>query len=437
MANAVLLKSLGCRTNQEEMMSLSSRLVDSGHSIVDSLDLADIVIVNTCLVTAHTEAKARRMIAAISRLRPGVKICVTGCLAQNSPLDIRKRLPVTWVVGNNFKRDIPDILADTGGGVYHDDIGKKKQGLLSVSGPATAPCESTRTRFFLKIQEGCDFACAYCIVPLVRGRSKSAGLDEVETAFRKAIALGYKEIVITGTHIGQYGNDGGPVTANLFDVVRRCASLDGDFRIRLSSLDPRDLSEPFLEMIGGNPRVCRHCHVSVQSLCAPVLSAMNRPINEYDAFINRLASFRRRFPQVGLGGDFIVGFPGETAEMFDETLGRVSSIGFSYGHVFRYSRRPGTRAAAMDGQIDEKEKNRRSRRMRTVLDAGHGSFVSNAMKAVQRVLVETEGPPGGLASNYLRLDIPGCAAPKNTWLDAVITGTDPETGHCVAAPAGA
>jgi threonylcarbamoyladenosine tRNA methylthiotransferase MtaB len=433
MANAVWLKSLGCRTNQEEMMSLSSRLVQSGHRVVDELDEADVVIVNTCLVTAHTEAKARRMISAISRLRPGAKICVTGCLAQHSPLDLKKRLPVTWVVGNTYKHDIPGILSDASGGVYHDDIGKKSCAALPVPGFLQPPGASKKTRFFLKIQEGCDFSCAYCIVPLVRGPSRSASLTDVKNACMKAIAEGYKEIVITGTHIGQYRDN----DAGLFDAAVRLAGMDGDFRIRLSSLDPKDLSGPFLDMIGGHPKVCRHCHVSVQSLCGTVLDAMNRPVRDFEAFVKRLAAFSRAYPQVGLGGDFIVGFPGETDAMFEETVATVTSIGFSYGHVFRYSRRPGTKGAGLPGQVDEKEKNRRSRRLRSVLDACHSSFVASAMKDVQDVLVESENPAGGLSSNYLRLEVPGITAQKNTWLRAVITGVDPDGSRCIAAPAGA
>jgi threonylcarbamoyladenosine tRNA methylthiotransferase MtaB len=433
MANAVWLKSLGCRTNQEEMLSLSSRLVKSGHRIVDELEEADVVIVNTCLVTAHTEAKARRMISAISRLRPGAKICVTGCLAQHSPLDIKKKLPATWVVGNTFKHDIPRILSDASGGVFHDDFGTKNGTALPLCGVLLPPHASKKTRFFLKIQEGCDFSCAYCIVPLVRGPSRCAAFTDVETACTSAVAAGYKEIVVTGTHIGQYRDH----DTGLFDAARGLAGIDGDFRIRLSSLDPKDLSDPFLEMIGCRPKVCRHCHVSVQSLCGTVLEAMNRPFRDFDSFVKRLATFSRSYPQVGLGGDFIVGFPGETDAMFEETVANVTSIGFSYGHVFRYSRRPGTKAAGLPGQVDEREKNRRSERLRFVLDASHSSFIESAMKNIQDVLVESENPAGGLSSNYLRLDVPGSTAPKNTWLRSIITGTDPDSGHCIAAPAGA
>jgi threonylcarbamoyladenosine tRNA methylthiotransferase MtaB len=437
MANAVLLKSMGCRTNQEEMMSLSSRLVQSGHSVVDSLELADIVIVNTCLVTAHTEARARRLITAISRLRPGGKICVTGCLAQHSPLDIKKKLPVTWVVGNTCKHSIPEILSDETGGVFHDDIDRKSHDPLPVSDILRPPHESSRTRFFLKIQEGCDFSCAYCVVPLVRGPSRNAAFSDVTAAFKNAIAAGYREIVITGTHIGQYSGGNREGEVRLFDLVKHLADLDGDFRIRLSSLDPKDLSDRFLETIGSHPRLCRHCHVSAQSFSGSVLDAMNRHCDDVDGLVSRLTGFHRAFPQVGLGGDFIVGFPGETSAMFDETVSRVESVGFSYGHVFRFSRRPGTRAATMDGQVDEKEKNRRSEQLRSVLDSCHSSFVASAMKQVQDVLVETENPAGGLASNYLRLEIPGSGARKNNWLRAVITGTNPVSGHCIAAQTGA
>ena len=241
---------------------------------------------------------------------------------------------------------------------------------------------------------------------------------------------------ITGTHIGQYRHDGTAAGRGLLDIVKRLAARDGDFRIRLSSLDPKDLSDEFLAMIGGHPKICRHCHVSVQSLSAAVFASMGRPACDFDAFVARLAAFRSEHPDVGLGGDFIVGFPGETEELFEETVAHVASIGFSYGHVFRYSRRPGTRAATMEGQIDEKEKNRRSEILRSVLDECHASFVSSVAGQDQTILVESESPAGGLASNYLRCDLPGHIVPKNSWIRAVVTGTDSSSGHCVCVPAG-
>jgi threonylcarbamoyladenosine tRNA methylthiotransferase MtaB len=431
-ANAVLLKSIGCRTNQEEMASLGSLLARQGNRIVDKLEDADVVVVNSCFVTSSAEAKTRRLIQAISRARPQAKICVTGCLAQHSPLETKRRLPATWVVGNTLKDKIPGILADGSGGVFHEDFGAAPGGRLVLADAGPCSAFSGRTRFFLKIQEGCGFRCSYCVVPFVRGPSTSAPFAQVKAACAAAVKAGFKEIVLTGTHIGQY-QDGQQTT--LTDLVAALAGADGDLRIRLSSLDPRDLSDRLLEMVATHPKLCRHLHVSVQSLSAAVLKAMNRPFSDLDGFIHRLSAFRTRYPRVGLGGDFIVGFPSETGEHFDDTCAAVSAVGFSYGHVFRYSRRPGTAAASLSGQVDGTEKNGRSARLRTILDKCNKAFIEGEKGSVHTLLVENEEPASGLASNYLRMEVPGCAAPKNTWLDVVITGIDPGSGRCVAAAA--
>jgi threonylcarbamoyladenosine tRNA methylthiotransferase MtaB len=432
MASAVLIKSIGCRTNQEEMAALGTLLVHSGHTIVDSPARADIVVVNTCLVTSAAEAKTRRYISALSRARPGVKICVTGCLAQHSPHDIMQRLPVTWVVGNGRKQDIPAILRDSPGGVFHTEPGPNNPAAVSLVNTPAGTGASGRTRFFLKIQEGCNYRCAYCVVPLVRGPSASVPFDRILGVFTMAVLAGYKEIVLTGTHIGQYSDS---AHGGFERLVETLAGVEGDFRIRLSSLDPRDLSDSLLETVGSHPRLCRHLHLSVQSLSPAVLEKMGRPLAEHDTFVARLTSFRRRFPFAGLGGDFIVGFPQETLEQFEETCGAVAQCGFTFGHVFRFSRRPGTPAAIMRQQVDGKEKNRRSARLRALLDDCHGLFVKSTAGAVQRIVVEIKSPATGLASNYLRVEVPGHSAPVNSWLDVMVTGTGGSNGRCVAVAA--
>jgi threonylcarbamoyladenosine tRNA methylthiotransferase MtaB len=433
MASAVLIKSFGCRTNQEEMAALGALLTQSGHTVVDSLTRADVVVVNTCLVTSIAEAKTRRYISALSRARPGVKICVTGCLAQYSPHDIMQRLPVTWVVGNAFKHDIPAILRGKAGGVFHKAPDPLMAAAVSLVNTPAGPGVSGRTRFFLKIQEGCNFRCAYCVVPLVRGPSASVPFDSIVSVFKKAVQAGYKEIVLTGTHIGQYS---GGAQSGFETLVEKLAGISGDFRIRLSSLDPRDLSDSLMEMVGSHPRLCRHLHLSVQSLSPVVLEKMGRPIAEHDRFIGRLSSFRKRFPLAGLGGDFIVGFPQETGEQFEGTCKAVVSCGFTCGHVFRYSRRPGTSAASLPQQVDGKEKNRRSARLRELLDERRCLFVKSTEGAVQRIVVETKTPAAGLASNYLRVEVPGHSALVNSWLDVMVTGTGGNSGRCVAVLAG-
>ena len=434
MASAVLLKSFGCRTNQEEMAALGALLVQNGNVVVDSLARADVVVVNTCLVTSIAEAKTRRYISALARSRPGVKICVTGCLAQNSPHDLMRRMRVTWVVGNAFKHDIPAILRDKEGGVFHGELGLFRSPVVSLVNAPAGPGAPGRTRFFLKIQEGCNFRCAYCVVPLVRGPSASVPFDRIVTVFTKAVQSGYKEIVLTGTHIGQYsgGEHGG-----FENLVETLAGISGDFRIRLSSLDPRDLSDSLMEMVGSHPRLCRHLHLCVQSLCPAVLEKMERPVAEHDKFIGRLSSFRKRFPLAGLGGDFIVGFPQETEAQFEVTCQTVARCGFTFGHVFRYSRRPGTPAASMPQQIDGKEKNRRSAKLRELLDERRCLFVKSTRGAVQHIVVETKTPACGLASNYLRVEVPGHAAPVNSWLDVMVTGTGGNCGRCVGTVAAA
>jgi threonylcarbamoyladenosine tRNA methylthiotransferase MtaB len=431
MASAVHLKSIGCRTNQEEMAALGSLLTDRGHLLVDTVEEADVVVVNTCIVTSATEAKTKRYLMSLQRQRPGIKICVTGCLAQYSPLEIKNRLPVRWVVGNGNKHRIPFILEDQSGGVFHADLSEHRAFQRALVNTPPSSNATQRTRFFLKIQEGCDCRCSYCIVPQVRGKSMSAPYGDVLCAFRGALDAGYKEIVLTGTHIGQFS---GGAKGGFTNLVRSLAAIKGDFRLRLSSVDPRELSDELLDMIGSHPALCRHLHLSVQSLCPEILASMNRPIAEFDTFMQRLISFRRCFPQAGLGGDFIVGFPGETEGQFRRTKDAVDAIGFSYGHVFRYSKRPGTAAAAMAGQVDEKTKTLRGAELRQMLDQGHAAFIGAIAGDVHTLLVESSAPVTGLASNYLRMEVPGVTVDKNQWLRVKVSGRNEANGRCTAAP---
>lgn len=431
MASAVLLKSIGCRTNQEEIAALGSLLVDRGHSLVDTVEEADVIVVNTCIVTSATEAKTKRYLLSLLRQRPGIKICVTGCLAQHSPLELKSRLPVTWVVGNGNKHQIPSILEDQIGGVFHGELSEPRAFQRALVNMPPSSGAAKRTRFFLKIQEGCDCRCSYCIVPHVRGKSISAPQDEVLSAFRGALDAGYKEIVLTGTHIGQYNSGGEGGFSNL---VASLVALQGDFRLRLSSVDPREVSDELLEMIGSHPALCRHLHLSQQSLCPEILASMNRPIADFDGFVRRLLSFRHSFPQAGLGGDFIVGFPGETDLQFRKTQDAVAAIGFSYGHVFRYSKRPGTAAASMASQVDEKTKNVRGAILRQTLDLSHAAFIRAVTSDVHTLLVEANAPTTGLASNYLRMEVPGASAKKNEWLRVKVSGLNPANGRCIAVP---
>jgi threonylcarbamoyladenosine tRNA methylthiotransferase MtaB len=246
---------------------------------------------------------------------------------------------------------------------------------------------------------------------------------------RRAVDAGYKEIVVTGTHIGQYQGEKGE---GFIELIERLSAVPGDFRMRLSSLDPRDCGATLFNLIGTNPRFCRHLHLSVQSLCPEVIAAMNRPSLEMDSFIETVVGFRTRFPDAGIGGDFIVGFPGETEGNFLKTLASIEKIGFSYGHVFRFSKRPMTAAAGFPDQIDEKEKSRRSAGLRAVLDRCHNDFVRKLIGTRHRIIVEKEEPVTGRASNYLHIEVPAASAPRNTWCTVRINGIYPTNGHCQA-----
>jgi threonylcarbamoyladenosine tRNA methylthiotransferase MtaB len=426
-AKTVAVASIGCRTNQEEMEALRNELWSAGFVVVDDLKSADIVIVNTCSVTSHTESKTKRLLLAITREAPQAKIVATGCLAQQLGDELVGVGNVAWVVGNARKHEIPALVRTTQGGLFFGDLVESVVPPPAVIGN---PLSSGRTRFSLKIQEGCNYACAYCIVPRLRGPSRSAAATEIVSACRAAIDAGYKEIVLTGTHIGQYRD---PVRGpGFFSIVDRLLALEGDFRLRLSSLDPRELPGELLDSLGRGGKLCDHLHLSLQSLSAEVLRAMGRPVADLDALIERLIAFRARAPYAGLGADFIVGFPGETDAQFESTLRQAARIGFSYGHIFRFSPRPGTPAASMPATIPEAVKTARSARLRAAIDASRQRFVKSHGGQTRRIIVEREQPLRGITSNYLSIEIPSSSAPHNSWREVVLDGTSRNGKYCNA-----
>lgn len=410
---SVAVRSIGCRTNQEEMTVLKYQLQDQGYSIVEDCADADIVIVNTCTVTALTEVKTKKILRKIWQQAPFAKIMVTGCMAQNKPDGFRALPGVSWIVGNTYKNKIVKILQKSSDGTFHCEFDKTEADLHLEQFPVREIRMGGKTRFPVKIQEGCNFNCAYCIVPYVRGPSRSADIEQVLNVCYSAVDADYKEIILTGTHIGQF-------RFGLVNLIRKILEKKGDFRIRLSSLDPRDINWELLDLIGNNERVCDHLHVSLQSLSEQVLKRMDRSYESVSDLIKMLKDFRKEYPHAGLGADLITGFPGETDEMFETTLKRVCDLNLSYAHVFRFSGRPGTKAFNLSDKIDETTKSRRSFLLRQAVENSRSLFIKNLTDVKKRIIVESEKPCRGLTSNYIHVEIPDYSKEKNSWLDVTV-----------------
>jgi threonylcarbamoyladenosine tRNA methylthiotransferase MtaB len=418
-AVSVAFRSIGCRTNQEELFALKADFAARGCRIVEEFEDADVIVVNTCSVTSLTESKVGRFIRSLARIAPNARILVAGCFAQQHGEAILEFPGVQWVVGNGDKRRIPSIVFDGGGGAYLSDVNGGGAVFWESGDSIPKPGISGRTRFLLKIQEGCDFQCAYCIVPSLRGASRSAPRSQLLDSFKSAVDAGYREIVLTGTHIGQYSDDGGGLESLLEGFLK----VNGDYRIRLSSIDPRDLTDGIIALAGEESRVCDHLHVSVQSLCADVLRSMDRPHDLLDELVQRLYTFRQKYPTAALGADFVVGHPGETERMFETTLRGAEQAGFTYAHIFRYSARKGTKAAQMPGQIRESVKKARSGVLKEVVQKSREKFLSLLFNSAPLyIIVESEYPARGVSGNYIKVEIPGLRAPQNSRLRVTLTG---------------
>ena len=295
------------------MNSLRFRLLQQGVEIVDDIEDAQVIIINTCTVTSSTESKTKRLIKAVAGQNPSAKILLTGCLAQQKPSELKDLDSVFWVVGNTEKDQIPSIL-EKNGGVFQHPFSREIPNLSIKTNeiPSVKDHAGFRTRFPLKIQEGCNYRCSYCIVPSVRGPSRSAEFSNVLSAFDSALKAGFKEIVLTGTHIGQFAKE---QSASLLELLKEIVSFDGDFRVRLSSLDPRDLSDEILQLVGNNSKICDHLHISVQSF--PKMYSGNgssiqrcRAVGEQAFCFSKVISFGRA------GSRFYCGFSRRNRQRF-------------------------------------------------------------------------------------------------------------------------
>jgi threonylcarbamoyladenosine tRNA methylthiotransferase MtaB len=346
----VHLRTLGCRLNQSEIDSMARQFRGQGHEIVDDPALADQVIVNTCAVTQDATRGSRHAIRDLNRSNTGAQITVTGCYAQISPDEIAVLPGVARVVDNMMKDKLVETI--TGEPVQPYDIEPiSRDNKLGAYG---------RTRAFVKVQDGCDNACTFCVTTIARGAGRSRPLGEILSEIRYLHTIGYQEAVITGVQLGSYGHDIG-MSEGLVRLVKTILAETDIPRVRLSSLEPWDLSADFFRL-WENPRLCRHLHLPLQSGCDATLKRMLRRTNQqkYSALIQ---AARQQAPDMRITTDVIVGFPGETDAEFAESEAFIQKMGFAGLHVFRYSKRPGTAAARMRGHLAEDIKKERSARL--------------------------------------------------------------------------
>lgn len=374
----VALRSLGCKVNAYETEGMQQILQQNGYSIVPFDAKADIYIVNTCSVTNIADQKSRQMLHRAKRLNPDACVIACGCYVQTGGEKLEADLAVDVLVGNNEKRNIVQIINEYYGVSSTGGKNKYIPNVLEKTDyeDMQVTFQSEHTRAFIKIQDGCNQFCSYCVIPYARGRIRSRAVESVIKEIEKLAETGYKEIVLTGIHLSSYGLEQGfeskeltPDTDNVFkdgiyllELIEKIHSIDGIRRIRLGSLEPRVITNTFLTKLSAMEKVCPHFHLSMQSGCDTVLKRMNRHYSA-EEYYEKVELLRRFYDDPAITTDVIVGFPGETDEEFMETYDFVKKVGFYELHVFKYSKRDGTVAAKMPNQVNGNVQNKRSEQL--------------------------------------------------------------------------
>lgn len=351
------LHNLGCKVNSYETEAMQQLLEAAGYQIVPFHEKADVYLINTCSVTNMADRKSRQMLHRARKQNPDAVVVAAGCYVQSASEELKKDLAVDVIIGNNKKQDLVEILEEyfqEKHQVHVIDIGNTQEyEKLKISRIAD------HTRAFLKVQDGCNQFCSYCIIPYTRGRVRSRRPEDVESEVRTLAEKGYREVVLTGIHLSSYGVDFTEEKENLLGLIQRIHRIPGIERIRLGSLEPRIVTEEFASELAALPKLCPHFHLSLQSGCDETLKRMNRHYTAAE-YARGCEILRKAFEQPAITTDVIVGFPGETEEEFQETKRFLEQIGFYEMHIFKYSRRAGTRADRMPEQIPEQIKTLRS-----------------------------------------------------------------------------
>ena len=407
MKKKVALHNLGCKVNAYEVEAMQQLLENAGYETVPFEEGADVYVINTCTVTNIADRKSRQMLHKAKKMNPDAIVVATGCYAQADTEKLKEDTAVDLILGNNQKTQIVEALEE-----YEKEHAKQVQVIeinhtkeyeeLSISSTAE------HVRAYIKVQDGCNQFCTYCIIPFARGRVRSRKIEEVLSEVETLAAKGYKEVVLTGIHLSSYGVDfPKEERESLLSLIQAVSRVEGISRIRLGSLEPRIITEEFLEGIVKTGKVCPHFHLSLQSGCNKTLKNMNRRYSAQE-YAEKCELIRKFYPAPALTTDVIVGFPQETEEDFEESYEFVKKIHFYETHIFKYSRRHGTKSASMDGQLTEAAKAQRSDRMLELHEIRAREYeeamIGKKMELLLEEEIEIDGRPWyvGHSREYVR-----------------------------------
>jgi len=439
------LKNFGCRATQADGAAIERQLLERGLTRAVSPGQAEVVVLNTCTVTASADQDVRSAIRRIHRNNPDTRILVTGCYAQRAPEEISALPGVSLVVGNSHKHALADYavpLTSVGGFVPLALVGAAAEPNI-VIGDIFAHTEllaapvfdgddaSDKTRPNLKVQDGCNNRCSFCIIPFVRGRSRSLALEPVIREANDLVTRGYREIVLSGINLGRWGRDLSP-RSNLAAMLRVILDNTSIEKLRISSVEPMDWTSELIELVATSPRIAKHAHVPLQSGSDTVLRRMHRKYRPWH-YADRIERIRRAMPEAAIGADVMVGFPGESDEEFEQTRALISRLPFTYLHVFTYSSRPGTPSAEMASQVPVQLARARNRVLRDLAAAKKREFLQSFVGRNLQALTLThfaDGQTEALTDNYLKLLLAGRHQP-NSMVTARIDAAHGEliTGH--------
>ncbi len=420
------LHNLGCKVNSYETEAMQQLLEAAGYEIVDFEEQADVYIINTCSVTNVADKKSRQMLHRAKSQNPGAIVVATGCYVQAAGEKLKEDASIDLVIGNNKKADLIPLLEACMAGKEAEDS------VIDISAvseyePLHIEKQEEHTRAFIKVQDGCNQFCSYCIIPYTRGRVRSRRPEDVEKEVRTLAKKGYREVVLTGIHLSSYGVDFKEESIDFLSLIKRLNGIEGIERIRFGSLEPRVITEEFARELSGMEKICPHFHLSLQSGCDETLKRMNRHYT-CEEYYERCRILRKYFKNPAITTDVIVGFPAETEEEFAMTEEFLKKVNFYEMHVFKYSRRAGTRADRMPDQVPEKEKTKRSARLlmleKEMSKQYRASFLGMETEVLLEEAVTINGKSYmvGHTKEYVKAAVPCDETRENAGKNTMVTG---------------